>query len=42
MGIYWGYIGQTYNNVVELKGLLEGLRMAVQNSWKPLIFEGDS
>ena len=42
MGIYWGYTGQTSNNVVELRCLMEGLRMVIQNSWTSLILEGDS
>lgn len=32
----------TSNNVAELRGLLEGLRMEVQHDWVPLILEGDS
>lgn len=30
VGIYWGYIGMNLNNVVELRGLLEGLSMVVR------------
>ena len=30
------------NNMVELRGLLEGLTMATKQGWLPLILEGDS
>lgn len=42
VGIYWGYIGLNSNNMAELRGLLEGLRMATSHGWMPLILEGDS
>lgn len=42
VGLYWGYMGMNSNNVEELRGLLEGLTMATQQGWLPLILEGDS
>ena len=42
VGLCWGYIGENYNNVVELKGLLAGLAMVAQHEWLPIILEGDS
>lgn len=31
LGVYWGFIGENTNNVVELKALLAGLNMEVTN-----------
>ena len=42
VGLYQGYIGMNSNNVEELRGLLEGLTIAIQHGWLPLILEGDS
>lgn len=42
LGVYWGFIGENTNNMVELKALLEGLNMAVTNGWFLVIIEGDS
>ena len=42
VGLYWGYIGMNSNNVAELRGLLEGLTMAIQHGWLPLLLEVDS
>lgn len=42
MGIFWGYIGENTNNIVELKGPLAGLTTAINNGWLPIILEGDS
>ena len=42
VGLYWGYMGMNSNNVAELRGLLEGLTMATQKGWLPIILEGDS
>lgn len=42
VGIYWGYIGLNSNNVADLRGLLEGLLMAVRNGWLAMILDGDS
>ena len=42
VGLCWRYIGENSNNVAELKGILEGLAMAAQYGWLPIILEGDS
>ena len=35
-------MGRNSNNVEGLRGLLEGLTMAIQQGWIPIILEGDS
>ena len=42
VGLCWGYIGENTNNVAELKRLIVGIDMAIQQGWIPIILEGDS
>ena len=42
VGLYWQYIRENTNNVVELKGLHVGIAMASTYGWFPIILEGDS
>ena len=42
LGVFWGYIGENTNNIVELKGLLAGLTRTRNHGWLPIILEGDS
>ena len=42
LGVFWGSIGESTNNVVEIKALLVGLDMIQTNEWHPTILEGDS
>ena len=42
VGLYWGYIDENTDNVVELKGLLVGMDMVVTYGWFPIFLEGDS
>ena len=42
LAMYWGFIGENTNNVVELKALLAGLNMAMTHGWFLVIIEGDS
>ena len=40
--VFWGSIGESTNNVAEIKALLVGLDMIQTNGWHPTILEGDS
>lgn len=42
LGIFWGSIGDSTNNVAEIKVLLVGLDMIQTNGWHLTILEGDS
>ena len=42
LGVFWGSLGITTNNVVEMEGLSIGLTWALDMNWTPLILEGDS
>ena len=42
LGIFWGDLGDSTNNLAELEGLVHGLKWATDFGWSPLIVEGDS
>ena len=42
LGIFWGDLGYSSNNLAELEGLVQGLKWATVIGWSPLIVEGDS
>ena len=42
LGVFWGAIGETTNNVAEINALMIGLDMVQTNGWQPTIVEGDS
>ena len=42
LGIFWGDLGDSSNNLAELEGLVQGLKWAADMGWSPLIVEGDS
>ena len=42
LGVFWGAIGETTNNMAEIKVLMIGPDMVRTNGWQPTIVEGDS
>ena len=42
MGVFWGSLGITTNNAVELEGPLVGLSWDLDMNWTSLILEGES
>ena len=42
LGFKYGNIGWETKNMVEIEGLLQGMEMAKDNEWTPIIVEGDS
>ena len=42
VGLCWGYIRENTNNVAELKGLMAGLTLDIQQGWMPIVLEGNS
>ena len=42
LSLFWGSIGSNNNNMVELEGLINGLKWALQTGKNPLVAEGDS
>ena len=42
LGIFWGDLGYSSNNLAELEDLVQGLKWATVIGWSPLIVEGDS
>ena len=42
LSVFWGAIGETMNNVVEIKALMIRFDMIRTNGWQPTIMEGDS
>jgi ribonuclease HI len=35
-------VGEATNNDVDMDGIMEGFRFALQNQWTPMVIEGDS
>ena len=42
IGFKYGFINWETNNMAEVEDLMQGLEMVINNSWTPLIIEGDS
>ena len=42
LGVFWGAIRETANNMAEIKALMTGLDMVRTSGWQPTIVEGDS
>ena len=42
LSLFWGSIGNNTNNMVELEGLINGLKWVEKTNKSPLVVEGDS